>query len=255
MRHRVVLVLFVALAVGQTAGASDAENMGHWKCVGSLSVALVAGANVAAGNSTNHEIACGTTGLASIVLASLGLSKKRVSPRHLTFGDEEWMCLKRDEYEAVSQHLCERALLDRLILALADRAGLRDDVMEIANMLAQDDIEIAGTDETPETTKNKMDANAATDRVQFELELMTEAKAALTDPHVKFDSLEELTKVIALGDLRDARRKQKISQRKLAEITGLTQPQISKIEQDPSSASPRTLRKLATALGVKIYIC
>ena len=51
--------------------------------------------------------------------------------------------------------------------------------------------------------------------------------------------------------LRQLRREQALSQRDLSEITGIAHDSISQLETGKREAQPRTIRKLADALGVE----
>ena len=51
--------------------------------------------------------------------------------------------------------------------------------------------------------------------------------------------------------LRQLRREQALSQRDLSEITGIAHDSISHLETGKREAQPRTIRKLADALGVE----
>jgi transcriptional regulator with XRE-family HTH domain len=51
--------------------------------------------------------------------------------------------------------------------------------------------------------------------------------------------------------LRRLRRARALSQRDLARITGIAQDTISQLETGKREAQPRTIRKLAEALGVQ----
>ena len=51
--------------------------------------------------------------------------------------------------------------------------------------------------------------------------------------------------------LRQLRRERALSQRDLSRITGIAHDSISQLETGKRNAQPRTIRKLAEALGVK----
>ena len=51
--------------------------------------------------------------------------------------------------------------------------------------------------------------------------------------------------------LRQLRRERALSQRDLSRITGIAHDYISQLETDKREAQPRTIRKLAEALGVE----
>jgi transcriptional regulator with XRE-family HTH domain len=51
--------------------------------------------------------------------------------------------------------------------------------------------------------------------------------------------------------LRQLRRERALSQRDLSRVTGIAHDSISQLETGKRDAQPRTIRKLAEALGVK----
>ena len=51
--------------------------------------------------------------------------------------------------------------------------------------------------------------------------------------------------------LRQLRREQALSQRDLSRVTGIAHDSISQLETGKRDAQPRTIRKLAEALGVE----
>ena len=51
--------------------------------------------------------------------------------------------------------------------------------------------------------------------------------------------------------LRQLRRERALSQRDLARVTGIAHDSISQLETGKRNAQPRTIRKLAEALGVE----
>ena len=70
------------------------------------------------------------------------------------------------------------------------------------------------------------------------------------DAHAVVSS-DTVTVVPVLTRLRDLRIRQALSQRDLAEASGVTQSTIVRLEQGDPNVRPSTLRKLARALGVK----
>lgn len=54
--------------------------------------------------------------------------------------------------------------------------------------------------------------------------------------------------------LVDARKANGLTQKQLAEKTGITQSDISKLENGGANPSLRTLRRLAAALGMRVKI-
>ena len=76
----------------------------------------------------------------------------------------------------------------------------------------------------------------------------------LNDPEVKkeYDALEPEYAIIQA--LIDARRETGITQKELSERTGITQGDISKLENGSANPSLRTLRRLAEGLGKSLRI-
>ena len=79
-------------------------------------------------------------------------------------------------------------------------------------------------------------------------------KEQLKNPEVKaeYDKLEaEFTLIDALIE---ARAEKGLTQKELAEITGISQGDISRIERGTANPSIKTIQRLATALDKKVQI-
>ncbi len=76
----------------------------------------------------------------------------------------------------------------------------------------------------------------------------------LKDPENKarWDAYDPEYQVIKT--LIEARRKKNITQKELAERTGITQPDISRLENGRGNPSLRTLNNLAKGLGMRLKI-
>ena len=76
----------------------------------------------------------------------------------------------------------------------------------------------------------------------------------LKDPEFKkeYDALEPQFAVIKA--LLDARHEKGITQKELAELTGIAQGDISKLENGSANPSIKTLNRLAAALGKTLKI-
>ena len=61
-------------------------------------------------------------------------------------------------------------------------------------------------------------------------------------------------RVSIISELVQVRHEQGISQRQLAELSGIKQPQIARIERGSVKPSVHTLLKILTALGKKLAI-
>ena len=61
-------------------------------------------------------------------------------------------------------------------------------------------------------------------------------------------------RVSIISELVQVRHEQGISQRQLAELSGIKQPQIARIERGSVKSSVHTLLKILTALGKKLAI-
>ena len=76
----------------------------------------------------------------------------------------------------------------------------------------------------------------------------------LQDPSFKeaYDELE--TEYLIMREMLKSREELGISQAQLSTMTGITQPDISKLENGKSNPSISTLKKIADALGKKLLI-
>ena len=79
-------------------------------------------------------------------------------------------------------------------------------------------------------------------------------KAQLTNPEFKkeYDALEPEFQIVRA--MLDSRMEQNISQQELSKITGITQSDISKIENGIANPSLNTLKRLAEAFGKSVQI-
>lgn len=76
----------------------------------------------------------------------------------------------------------------------------------------------------------------------------------LNDPEIKeeYDALEPEFAIIQA--LIDARKQRGITQKELSERTGISQGDISKLENGNGNPSVRTLKRLASAMGMALKI-
>lgn len=76
----------------------------------------------------------------------------------------------------------------------------------------------------------------------------------LQNPKFKaeWDALEPEFQIIKA--MIDGRKKKNITQKELADITGITQADISRIETGNSNPSIQTLQRLAAGLGMRIRL-
>ena len=76
----------------------------------------------------------------------------------------------------------------------------------------------------------------------------------LNDPEVKaeYDALEP--KFAIIQAMIDARKSSGLTQKQLAERTGIAQADISKLESGNANPSLKTLQRLAAGMGMKIKI-
>lgn len=79
-------------------------------------------------------------------------------------------------------------------------------------------------------------------------------KEHLSDPEIKaeYDALDPEFAMIQA--MIDARKSTGITQKQLAEITGVAQGDISKLENGSANPSLRTLQRLAAGMGMKLKI-
>ncbi len=76
----------------------------------------------------------------------------------------------------------------------------------------------------------------------------------LQDPAFKaeYEALED--EFIIIQAIIDARKRSGLTQRQLAEKTGIAQADISKLENGNANPSLRTLRRLAAGMGMKVKL-
>jgi len=76
----------------------------------------------------------------------------------------------------------------------------------------------------------------------------------MKDPEFKaeYDALEPEFAIIQA--IIDARKKSDLTQKELSERTGITQADISKLENGNANPSLRTLRRLAKGLGMRLKL-
>lgn len=76
----------------------------------------------------------------------------------------------------------------------------------------------------------------------------------LKDPAFKqeYDELEPEFAII--NAIVDARKEMGLTQKQLSELTGITQADISKLENGNANPSIKTLQRLAAAMGKKVKI-
>ncbi len=76
----------------------------------------------------------------------------------------------------------------------------------------------------------------------------------LQDPEFKaeYDALED--EFVIIQAMIDARKNSGLTQKQLAERTGIAQSDISKLENGNANPSLRTLRRLAAGMGMKVKI-
>ena len=79
-------------------------------------------------------------------------------------------------------------------------------------------------------------------------------KEQLQDPEVKaeYEALEPEFSVMQA--IAEARAKTGLTQKQLAEKTGISQADISRLERGTANPSVRTLQRIASALGRKVQI-
>ena len=76
----------------------------------------------------------------------------------------------------------------------------------------------------------------------------------LQDPKVKkeYDALE--AKYVLIESIIRARKERNLTQKELSALTGITQADLSKIENGNANPSLNTLMKLANGLGKKLQV-
>lgn len=74
------------------------------------------------------------------------------------------------------------------------------------------------------------------------------------EAEVRVESVETGTESTAIYALVDARRASGLTQKELAERTGIAQADISKVENGNANPSLRTLRRLAAGMGMELKL-
>lgn len=76
----------------------------------------------------------------------------------------------------------------------------------------------------------------------------------LRDPEIRaeYDALEPEFSIIRA--MIDARQESGLTQKQLSDRTGIAQPDISKLENGTANPSLKTLKRLATGMGMKLKI-
>jgi DNA-binding XRE family transcriptional regulator len=82
--------------------------------------------------------------------------------------------------------------------------------------------------------------------------LAEESVRILDDPNTERISSGEAALRLAGNRIATARRKAKLTQKQLAEQIGVTQSEISRIENNPENSTIRTLKRIAKALKVDV---
>ena len=81
---------------------------------------------------------------------------------------------------------------------------------------------------------------------------IAQAAAILEDPNTKWIDGEEFALQVAGRRIAEARKAKGLTQKQLGDKLGLPQSQISRIERNPDRTTVRTVKKIATALGVSV---
>ena len=178
------------------------------------------------------------------MIGALNIRQRNITPKRLQFEDDEWVCLKPEEYDFIIDRL---HFDDIVIKMIRIKEPDFDDLFKaVCEREFLGSIRVSKTYEKPDDVKKN--------ELGIDTNFITEAENALVNSKEEYVSLDEFVRGVAIEELRKARRQKKLSQKKLAEIAGLTQPQVCNLEKEPTSASVQTLRKVAEALGVKIFI-
>ena len=164
----------------------------------------------------------------------------KLSPKRMAFGHEEWVCVKPDEFDS----LIDQIRADDIFIRIATHHEPRLEKLFNAVFAKCKSRRISGEIESAELRSTE----------ELDSELTERTNAVLRNENTKFVSLDDFTKTVAASDIRAKRRAAKMTQKDLAKKAKLTQPQLSRLERDPASASVSTLRRVAAALGIKIYI-
>ncbi len=178
------------------------------------------------------------------MLSALNMSQASIAPKRMRFDENEWICLKPEEY-ALIMH---RIHFDEIFIKMVRIKEPDFDKLfnEACTGEFVEPIQVSEASEKP--------SNFRKDEPHIDSRFITEAENVLGNSNEKYVPLDEIVQGIAVGELKKARRQKKLSQKRLAEMAGLTQPQISNLEKESASVSVQTLKKIANALGIKIFI-
>jgi len=173
---------------------------------------------------------------------SLSVRERKVAPKRMLFDQDEWVCLKDEDYSFLLERMRLQEMFIEFVRLKEPHLKKLFDSMSVRRM--------------PHTIRVSESDNHGKEKPEMVIdeESVAEAERLLTDPSTEYVCLDEFVKVIAAGDLRRARKEKEITQRQLAQMAGVTQAQVSNLEKDPASVSVQTLRKVARALGVKIFV-
>lgn len=83
-------------------------------------------------------------------------------------------------------------------------------------------------------------------------QMAVEARKELDDPNTEWFDADEVFAHFAATNVAQVRKAKGLTQKQLGDILGVPQSQISRIERNPDSASMRTMKRVAKALGVNV---
>lgn len=176
-----------------------------------------------------------------MMVRSLVQNAVPISATYATIGDKEFVFLEPTEYELVKQRLRCHEILLALIGAIVP------DINERISSIKSHELQDALDSINRESDTKLKGANIIPSK-----KLVRRAKRRLKEG--KYFSFTDFGKRIGVEDIKLARKQAGLTQEQLAKKARLLQPQVSKLEKDPKSASTATLRKVAAVLGVELII-
>ena len=162
----------------------------------------------------------------------------------MAFGHEEWVCVKPEEFDS----LLNQIRADEIFIRIA-----KHQEPKLESLFNTIFAKYASRRISSEVGRSAEDGESRSAE-ELDEDFLRRVEASLGQENTEFVSLDDFTKTVAVSDIRSKRKAAKMTQKDLAKKAKLTQPQLSRLERDPTSASVSTLRRVAAALGIKIYV-
>jgi ribosome-binding protein aMBF1 (putative translation factor) len=162
-------------------------------------------------------------------------------PIPLTIGDKNLVGLEVQDYELVAERV---RWLERLLVLLKVL------IPDLENRIAE-----INTESLREKLNQRISEKQVTDRrLKRDPSHGVVAQAKKNMKVGEYIKLGDFCKRVTVEEICAARKQAGMTQRELAQKAGLSQPQLSRVEKNPTSASTSTLRKIASVLGIKLIV-